>query len=154
MYPLTDEGRDTARAMSQENVQLVRDLYELMPNLREADPEAWDRALRDYADPRFELQLPADYPEGRQVFEGREGIDAMVATLRSAWREFRFVPERFLDAKDRVVVFARLVAVGHESGVPIELETTHVWTVRDRRVTSMHAYRNRSEALEAVGLGE
>ena len=78
----------------------------------------------------------------------------MVATLRLAWREFRFVRERFLDAKDRVVVFARLVAVGHESGVPIELETTHVWTVRDRRVTSMRAYRNRSEALEAAGLPE
>jgi hypothetical protein len=27
--------------------------------------------------------------------------------------EWRFVPQRFLDAQNRVLVFARLVAVGH-----------------------------------------
>jgi hypothetical protein len=35
-------------------------------------------------------------------------------------------PERFLDAGDHVVVFARIEAEGGASGVPIELETTHV----------------------------
>ena len=76
----------------------------------------------------------------------------MVAMLQEAWSEWRFVPERFLDADDRVVVFARLVAVGLESGIPIELDTNHVWTIRDRRATSLCVYRDRSEALEAAGL--
>jgi ketosteroid isomerase-like protein len=56
----------------------------------------------------------------------------------------------FLDARDCVLAFARLVAVGHESGVPIELETNHIWTVRDGRATSMCVYRDRAEALEAL----
>jgi ketosteroid isomerase-like protein len=81
-------------------------------------------------------------------------MNALVAMLREVWSEWRLVPERFIDVDDAVVVFARIVAVGHESGVPIELETTHVWTVRDGRVRSLWAYRNRSEALEAVGLRE
>ena len=51
-----------------------------------------------------------------------------------------------------VLVFARLVAVGHESGVRVELETNHIWTFRKGRATSMTVYRDRTEALEAVGL--
>jgi ketosteroid isomerase-like protein len=74
--------------------------------------------------------------------------------LSETWREWHFEPERFLDAGDRVVVFARIVGKGGASGLPFELETTHVWTIRSGRATSMHAYRDRSEALEAAGLRE
>ena len=140
--------------MSQENISLVRDLTKLVSSVVGPDPDALDRALGDYADERFELHLPADYPEGGQVFRGREGLRAYTASLRETWREWRFVPERFLDTNDHVVVFALLVARGHESDVPIELETNHVWTIRDGRATSMRVYRDRSEALEAVGLRE
>ena len=72
--------------------------------------------------------------------------------LGDTWGEWRQETERFLDAGDRVVVFLRIVAEGVASGAPIEFETTHVWTVRTGRATSMHAYRDRSEALEAAGL--
>jgi ketosteroid isomerase-like protein len=138
--------------VSQENVQLIRGLYELVPHILDADAQLLDRAFRDSIDDDFELQLPPDYPEGEQVVRGRESIDAMVAMLRETWSQWRFVPERFFGADNRVVVFAHIVAVGHESGVPIELETTHVWTIRDGRVKSMRPYRNRSEALDAAGL--
>ena len=81
-------------------------------------------------------------------------MNSFAAVLRETWREWRFLPERFLDAHECVLVFARLVAVGQESGVPIELETNHVWTLRNGRAISMCVYRDRSEALEAVGLRE
>jgi hypothetical protein len=32
------------------------------------------------------------------------------------------------------------------------LETTHVWTIQAGRAFSVHAYRDRSQALEAAGL--
>jgi ketosteroid isomerase-like protein len=140
--------------MSRDNVSLMRDLYELLPSLREPDSDAVDRLFRDYADARFELHLPADYPEGEQVLRGREGMDAFAAVLRETWSEWRFVPERFLQAHDCVLVFARLVAVGHESGVPIELETNHIWTIRNGRAISMCVYRDRMDALGAAGLRE
>ena len=136
--------------MSQDNLSLVRDLYELLPSLRDPASDAVSRLFRDYADARFELHLPPDYPEGEQVLRGREGIDAYAAGLQETWSEWRFVPERFLEAHDRVLVFARLVAVGHESGVPIELETNHIWTLRDGRAASMCVYGDRAEALEAL----
>jgi ketosteroid isomerase-like protein len=140
--------------MSSESVSLVRDVYGLLPRLREPGPEPLDRLFRDYVEDGFVLHLPPDYPEGEQVLRGREGMNAFVAVLRETWSEWRFVPERFLDAPNGVLVFARLVAVGIESGVPIELETNHIWTVRNGRATSMTVYRDRSEALEAVGLRE
>ena len=71
--------------------------------------------------------------------------------INEAWGEWRFEPEQFLDAGDRVVGFARILAEGGASGVPIELETSHVWTVRAGRATSLHMYRNRSDALKAAG---
>jgi ketosteroid isomerase-like protein len=140
--------------MPHDNVCLARDLYGLLPGLRETGSEAVDRLFREYVHAQFELHLPPDYPEGEQVLRGREGMDAFAAVLRETWSEWRFVPDRFLDADDRVLVFARLVAVGRESGVPIELETNHVWTIHDGRAASLCVYRDRSEALDAVGLRE
>lgn len=137
--------------MSQDNVSLVRDLYTLLARLVEPDPEHVDRLFRDYADDRFELHLPPDYPEGEQVLRGREGMNDFVAVLRETWREWRFVPQQFLDSHNRVLVFARLVAVGHESGVPVELETNHLWTISNGRAVSLCVYRDRSEALEVLG---
>ena len=52
------------------------------------------------------------------------------------------------------LVFALLIARGYESGVPIGLETNHLWTFGDRQATSMRVYRDRAEALEGVGLME
>ena len=135
------------------NVDIVRELYDL-GSLLEAEPEVVNRLGGEYADDEFEVHLPADYPEGEQVFRGREGMTALTAALRELWSEWRFVPERFLDAGDHLLVFALLIARGHESGVPIELETTHVWTFRDGQATAMRVYRDRAEALEAVGLRE
>jgi ketosteroid isomerase-like protein len=138
--------------MSQANISLARDLYELLPDLRDRGREAVDRLFGDYVHARFELHLPPDYPEGEPVLRGREGMDAFVGVLQETWSEWRFVPERFLEADDLVLVFARLVAVGRESGVPVELETNHVWTVHGGRAASMCVYRDRTEALDAVGL--
>jgi ketosteroid isomerase-like protein len=141
--------------MSQENVEIVRALSQIGGgDPFSASPDRIDRAFRDYLDEQVEIRLPADYPEGEPVFRGREGFDEMIAMLRDTWGEFRVEPEQFLDAGDRVVVFARILAEGSASGVPIELKTTHVWTVRAGRATSMRAYRDRSEALEAAGLSE
>ena len=75
-----------------------------------------------------------------------------VSMLRDTWEDWRFEPEQFLDAGERVVVSGHIRAEGGSSGVPIELETSHVWTVRSGRATSMRVFRDRTEAVEAAGL--
>jgi ketosteroid isomerase-like protein len=142
--------------MSKENVEIVRRWYAMLPGLQAVtpaeDPAFVDRAFRDFLDERYELRLPSGYPEGEPTFIGREGMGAMAEMLRDAWSEWRFEPERFLDAGDRVVVFVRVVARGGGSGVPIELPDAHVVSLHDGRLTATRVYRDRAEALEAAGL--
>jgi ketosteroid isomerase-like protein len=87
----------------------------------------------------------------RLLPRGRSTLDRRSAG-RDAWAEWRFEPERSIDAGDQVVVFVRVVAMGSPSGVPIELPDAHVVTLREGRLTSTCMYRDRSEALEAAGL--
>ena len=138
------------------NIELVRRWYALLPSLGSTDPNDdpafIDRMFRDYLDEEYELRLPGGYPEGEPVFRGREGFAHMLAMLRDAWAEWRFEPERFIEAGDQIVVFVRVVAEGSASGVPIELPDAHVVTLRDDRLRSTCAYRDRPEALEPVGL--
>jgi ketosteroid isomerase-like protein len=136
--------------MSRENLELVRRMYEI--SLFAATPEELDRAFREYLDENVEIRLPADYPEGEPVFRGREGLAALSTMLQETWGRWWIEPERFLDAGDRVVVFAHIRAEGGTSGVPVGIETTHVWTLRGGRGTFMQAHRDRTRALEAAGL--
>jgi ketosteroid isomerase-like protein len=144
--------------MSKENVELVLRWYAFLPDLASADAAddqaILDQAFRDYLDEEYEVRLPADYPEGEPIFRGREGLVRFAAMLRDAWSEWRFEPEHSIDAGDRVVVFMRVVAKGRESEVPIERTSTQVVTVADGRMTSTRVYRDRSAALEAVGIAE
>lgn len=145
--------------MSQQNVELVRRLYAALaglPGLRDASPDddraAVDLIFGNYLDERWELRLPADYPEGEFAHRGREGSARLIAQLREAWAEWRFEPERLIDAGDRVVAFVRVEARGGASGVPIELTGAHVMTILDGRVARTEVYRDRAEAVRAVGL--
>jgi ketosteroid isomerase-like protein len=139
--------------MSEENIERAKRLYAGV-DLLHATTEQVDRVFGEDLDEGFEFRLPPDFPEGELVFRGRDGMSQLIAMLRETWREWRFEPERFLDAGDQVVVFARLVGKGEASGAPFELEATHVLTVRAGRVASVQAYRDRSQALEAAGLSE
>jgi hypothetical protein len=51
-------------------------------------------------------------------------------------------------------VFVRVTATGRGSGAPAEARGAHEFTIRDGLLVRLKAYRDRSEALEAVGLSE
>ena len=143
--------------MSQEKLEVVRRLYAedgpfALPLSPDDEHALLDRLFRDFYDERVEVRMPADYPEGEQVLRGREGMAGLLTMLRESWTVFRFEPEQFIDAGDRVVVFIRVLAEGGASGVATERETAHIWVVRDGRLASIQIYRDRSQALEAVGL--
>jgi ketosteroid isomerase-like protein len=139
--------------MSREKkLELVQRSYRVLEELREAKSGALERAFRECFDEGLEVRIPDAYPEGAQVFRGREGLKRWVDSTREIWDEWRFEPERFLDAGDRVAVLVRVVARGGSSGVSLDRETAHLWTLRDGRVTRCEVYLDRSEALEAARL--
>ncbi|HEX2467123.1 MAG TPA: hypothetical protein VHJ54_02855, partial [Solirubrobacterales bacterium] len=64
-------------------------------------------------------------------------------------------PERFFDVDDeRVLVFVRVSATGHQSGAPVEIRAAHEFTIRDELVVRFKAYANREQALASAGLSE
>ncbi|MGZ5313469.1 MAG: nuclear transport factor 2 family protein [Solirubrobacterales bacterium] len=134
--------------MSEENVDVVRKLYELFAR------RDLDAAFPDYADPSIELRVPPLYPDTPEVFRGREGIERWIAMIDEVWAEWRFELERYLEAGSTVVVLARLIAEGGSSGIHLEREVAHLWTFEGGRATSIRVYLNQAEALGAAGLRE
>ena len=132
--------------MSQENVEIVRGVYE--------DPLGLTAGASDKVAPDAEFDFSAVYPDQPIV----RGIEKM-RTFRDSgpWSgsPIHFEPERFFDVDDqRVLVFVRVSATGHGSGAPVEIRAAHEFTVRDELVVRFKVYGNRGEALKAVGLSE
>ena len=146
--PLGASGRDTERAVSAENVQVARKLYELFARRDVA------AAFPDLAHPDFEFRVPPVYPDAPGVFHGLEGVEDWMTMIDEAWAEWRFEPERYLEAGSTVVVLARLVAEGGSSGIHLERDVGHLWAFDNGRATGLRVYLDRAEALEAAGLSE
>ena len=135
---------DTARAMSQENVEIVRRGYEHLSRTGEL--------LWELIDPEIEVHDPPIGPDSR-VWHGHQGLRAAFANVEQSFDDYGFEVEEFRDAGDDVVVFVRLHGRGKGSGIEVEAPVAHLWTLRDGKGVRIHVL-GREEALEAAGLKE
>ena len=131
--------------MSQENVEVVRRSYEAYAL---GDIEGALAAI----DPDVEVH-DHDIPDAG-VYRGHEGVFRWQADWDSSWESWRWAPEEFIDAGDRVVAVLRVYAKGRGSGVEIERLDGAVWTVRNGKGIRLDYYGSKAEALEAAGLSE
>ena len=140
--------RDTARAMSQENVTVVREAFEAF---QEGDREKTARLV----DPEAELHgTVGGLGEGRVYHGLAQIIDEFENEDLEAWEVRRLEPEEFIDAGDLVVVLLHEYRRGRGSGVERETDTAVVLAVREGRVVRMQGYMDRDAALAAAGLSE
>ena len=132
--------------MSQENVEIVRRVYEAFDRLDE--PHVLGMLETGLVDPDAELDFGTAYPDGPVVRLAT--LSRFLDTM--PWgRSLRFEPESFrATSADQVLVFVRLHAVGGESGVEVEGRYAHLLTLRDKRVVRVEVYSSRTEALEAA----
>jgi uncharacterized protein len=129
--------------MSEANVELVRTLYD---SFRRNDTPAGLELL----DPAVEVHDRPEIPDP-QVYRGHEGVLAALQVSQDAFDDLELVPEDFIDAGDRVVVVFRFRGRGRESGVPIDEELAHLWTIRDGKAVRMDVHSSREQALRAAG---
>jgi ketosteroid isomerase-like protein len=130
--------------------QLVRDAYRFIEDVQLDRRKDYEDGYSECFAEAFELSLPPSYPEGEQTFRGRAGLKRWIGSIREIWDEWRMEPERFIAVDDRVVVLIRIVACGHLSGVRLDRETAHIWSIADGRVTRCEVYFDRSEAVDEV----
>ena len=130
--------------MSQENVEIIKRGY-----------EAWKRgdmaSVFDGYAPEVEYWDRADDP-GATVHRGRDAVAAAYAELAESYAEFQIEPREFIDAGDFVVVPVRVAVRGRASGAAAEGDQVFVYRVGAGKVTEVREYRDKAEALEAVGL--
>jgi ketosteroid isomerase-like protein len=132
--------------VAQENVQLVRGLYDLFVD------RDLDTAFRDYLRPDFSIRIPEGYPEGRQVFRGREGVLEWLAMIDDVWADWHYEAHRYFDAGGDVVAILRIVAEGTSSGLRFDREVGHVWRISQGRAAGVTVYLDVDEAFQAAGL--
>ena len=133
-------------------VDLVRDAYRFIEDIQVGRRDDYETGYPETFAESFELVLPPGYPEGEQVFRGRDGLKRWIASIREIWDEWRMEQERSIPAGDRIVVLVRIVARGGLSGVGLDRETAHIWSIADDHVTKCEVYFDRSEALDELGV--
>ena len=146
--PVGSFGRDTARAMSRENVEIVRRTIDAFVAgdrdrmLASVDPEVVIDASRRVVNPT--------------TYVGIEGVRRLLADMDETWDAFRIAPREYIDAGDRVAVIGTLMGKGKSSGVQVERPVNgQVWTVRNGRIVRLEfGFNDRDATLEAVGLRE
>src|SRR4051794_3465743 len=140
-------GGDTGRAMSQENVEIVRRGFE-HANRRDVD------GFLTYLDPEFELRSAVVGGAEGNVYRGPDGVRQWLANLDETFEELINEPIELRDLGDRVLAFGRIRARGRESGLNLDSPTGWVFTLRDGKLVAAEGFMSRAEALEAVRLRE
>ena len=134
--------------MSQENVKIVRRLYE---RFDETHQPVADMLAPDFA---WDMSTFDGWPED-PVYHGADGMAKFLATWLENFDEWELRPTGLLDAGDDVVVatvWQRARSKG--SGVTVDMTFAQVWTLRDGLAVRTEMYADPMHALEAVGLRE
>ncbi len=138
--------------MSSENVEIVRRAYE---GLAKQDPLGdWSWFFEEFAHDELELHPQGTYFDAAECYRERHGWERFWRDFAEVWDWWHFDVGsfEFRDAGDRVVVLARSVGKGKESGAVTEQDEAHVWTIRDGRMFSAISYVDRARALRETGL--
>jgi ketosteroid isomerase-like protein len=133
--------------MSQENVEIVRAMYEVANSGDKLDAEFHVLALD------VEFHVSGAFPDLDPVYRGHEGVKKLNEALNEPWVTLSLDPERFIDAGSRVLVLSQFHARGRD-GMEMTRHLANLWTVHDGQIVRMDAFPDQASGLEAVGLSE
>jgi ketosteroid isomerase-like protein len=128
--------------MSQENLDLVRRLYEA-----HGGPEL-DAVTDAVCDPDIEWRAFA----GFGVLNGRTAVLRHFEDFSEAFEDWLVVAEELIDAGDEIVGVTHGRGGGKASGAVVDAHYAIVFTVHANMIVRAREYATRAEALEAVGL--
>ena len=131
--------------MSQENVEIVRAMYEAANAGDKLD------ANFEVLAPDVEFHVSGAFPDLNPVYRGHEGVKQLNNALNEPWTALSLDPEKFIDAGARVLVFSQFRARGRD-GMEMRRHLANLWTMRHRKIVRMEAFADQESALEAAGL--
>jgi len=137
--------RDTARAMSEENVEIVR---AALAALNRGDLDAAFKA----AAPDAEVDLSRAVGLDSGVY-GLDEFRRLSEEFAESWSSVRYELDEYLDAGEHVVTPFTNHLVGRD-GIDLQARGIWLWTIHDGVVVRLCLYQERREALAAAGLAE
>jgi ketosteroid isomerase-like protein len=139
--PLTAE-RDTERAMSRENVEIVRKVY-----------ESWNRGDLGAAAELFDDHVVVRPFEAERAIYGKAAMGSFFEDYAETVGHDTEI-EDLVDAGGSVVLRLQAHLAGDQSGMEADLRFSHVVTLRKGKVVLSEYFWDHREALEAAGLQE
>jgi ketosteroid isomerase-like protein len=133
--------------MSQENVELVRGIWE-------ADRRRDVAAIHAAYAPDIEWEDNSGLWGDWGVARGPDGIRRAFRRWYEAFEDVDMEFGEVDDVGDDVVVTYPLRARGRGSGIEVNQSFTLVWTLQEGKVVRIRSYAGRAQALEAAGLSE
>jgi uncharacterized protein len=135
--------------MSEENVEIVRGVY-----------DAWQRGDFEGAFEPFHEDIewlgPPDISRagGEPIVRGHKGVRRSLGRWVGVWDDYRFELRELIDIGDDVLAGGWQHGRGKGSGVEVSEEIFSVWTLQAGKIVRQRMFRDRTQALEAAGLGE
>jgi ketosteroid isomerase-like protein len=138
--------------MSQENVEVVRQIYEAAG--RAINHGALDEFCR-LLDPDVEW-IPINAALEGVRYRGHDGVRQWIEDMNRDWDFFEARPVEVRDLGDeRLLALGTWRARGRSSGLELDSQPA-AWLLqlRDRKAVRMQTFTDRAKALEAAGLSE
>jgi ketosteroid isomerase-like protein len=132
--------------MSQENVEIVRRMYE---QANERPGALYEMLAEDvFWDATAVGQL-----EG-SIVHGRDAVMEFFRRWVGAFEPWGYEVEELIDGDDCVIARIHQWGRGKSSGVEVDGRFWQVWTFRDRKAIRATHHREKADALKAAGLSE
>jgi ketosteroid isomerase-like protein len=132
--------------MSQENVELVRRVYDAAARRDTA-------AVLALYDESVELDN-SRLMVGGGVYRGHDGLRRAFREWHEAWEHVEYDYDELIDAGEHVISLVTRHGQGRASGIAVEMPLALVWIIRDGKVVRVVWYQTRADALEAVRAAE
>ncbi len=130
--------------MSQDNVEIIERAIAAI-NARDLD------GYLACCTEDIELHTPLAALGG--VYVGADGIRQFMVDIEEAAPDFRLDLQRAeAVGADQIVASVRTSSTGRTSGIPLGFDSTNVYDFAEGRIKRVRIFRDRQEALKAVGL--
>ena len=132
--------------MSQQNVDLVRSIYEAF-----AAGDVAGVVGRMSPDMVWNEAENFPYADGNP-YRGPDAIlGGVFARLGAEWEGFAAVPEEFLDAGETVVVLGRYRGTCKATGSALDAQLAHIWRVEGGKAVRFQQYTDTLQAARVMG---
>ena len=132
--------------MSEENVAVVRRAYEHFVATGEPLEDAYHR---DFV---LDMSTFRGWPE-RHRYEGIAGLREFIGDWFGTWEEGgEFEVTDLREADEKVLVLIQLRGRAKSSGVPVEMEISHLISFEDGKMAYLAPYASHAEGLAAASL--